>query len=68
MPLASVTTKVCDVVPIGKVAPLASPAVCDVLDPGQLSLPVGATNVTTAPQTPASLFTEIFAGQVMVGF
>ena len=56
------------VVPIGKVAPLASPAVCDVLDPGQLSLPVGATNVTTAPQTPASLFTVILAGQEMIGF
>ena len=48
LPNASVTRKVFVVVPIGKVAPLAKPAVCVVVAPGQLSEPTGAVNVTGA--------------------
>ncbi len=41
LPLASVTTKVFVVVPIGKTDPDASPAVSVVTEPGQLSRPTG---------------------------
>jgi len=41
-PVASVTLKVLVVVPTGKVAPLANPAVWVVVAPLQLSVPVGA--------------------------
>ena len=40
-PWASVATKVCVVEPVGKVEPLASPAVLLVVTPGQLSVPTG---------------------------
>ena len=43
--------------------PEGSPAVCAMVDPAQLSAEVGATQVTTAPQTPASLFTAMSAGK-----
>ena len=33
------------------------------VDPAQLSAEVGATQVTTAPQTPASVFTAMSAGK-----
>src|SRR5260370_995062 len=42
LPAASVTRKVLMVVPTGKVAPLARPAVCAAVAPGQLSVPTGA--------------------------
>ena len=42
LPDASVTVKVLVVLPEGKVAPLAKPAVCVVVAPGQLSVPTGA--------------------------
>ena len=42
-PEASVTTKVLVVIPTGKFEPEASPAVCIVLAPAQLSVPTGAT-------------------------
>ena len=42
LPAASVTTNVFVVVPTGKVAPLARPAVWAVVCPGQLSVPIGA--------------------------
>ena len=67
LPDASVAEKVFVVTPTGKVAPLAAPAVCVVEAPGQLSVPVGAEQVTAAPQIPVVLFTEIFAGHVIVG-
>ena len=40
--LAAVTVKVFVVRPTGKIAPEARPAVCAVVAPGQLSVPVGA--------------------------
>jgi hypothetical protein len=51
--------------PTGNVAPEASPVVCAVVAPVQLS----ATGkvYTTAPQVPGVLFTEILAGQVIAG-
>ena len=55
LPDASVTVNVLVVVPLGNVAPLASPAVLSVEAPGQLSAPAGAVYVTTAPHVPASL-------------
>ena len=42
IPPASVTLKVFVVVPTGKVAPLAKPPVCVVVEPAQLSVPTGA--------------------------
>ena len=67
LPEASVTTNVLVVVPIGNVSPDAKPAVCTVVDPGQLSVPTGAVYVITAPQTPGSLLWIIFPGQVIAG-
>ena len=67
--LASVAVYVIVVTPAGNVAPLANPAVCAILEPAQLSAEVGSTHVTSAPQTPASLFTDISAGILsIVGF
>ena len=42
LPLASVTLNVLTVVPLGKAEPLAKPAICAVVCPGQLSAPTGA--------------------------
>ena len=67
LPLASVTVKVFVVVPTGKTAPLARPAVCTVVDPLQLSVPTGEVYVTVAPHTPASLLLTIGEGQVIDG-
>ncbi len=47
-PFDAVTSKVFVVVPTGKAAPEAKPAVCAVVAPEQLSLPTGAVYVTTA--------------------
>src|SRR5678815_5672114 len=66
LPAASVTRKLFVVFPIGKVAPLARPVSCTTACPGQLSEEV-TEYVTTAPQTLASLFTVVFAGQTIVG-
>ena len=66
-PFAAVTRKVFVVLPTGKVAPLAKPAVCVVVAEGQLSVPVGAVKVTNFEQRPGSLLPVTFAGQVMVG-
>ncbi len=65
--LPAVTTKVLVVVPTGKVAPLARPAVCAVLAPEQLSAPTGVEQVMAAPQIFRVLACVTFAGQVMVG-
>jgi hypothetical protein len=67
LPLASVTLNTFVVVPIGNAAPLATPAVCIVVWPGQLSAPIGAVYVATALQSPASFTLLMFAGQVIVG-
>ena len=66
-PAASVTSNVLVVTPTGKVSPEAKPAVWVVMPPEQLSVPTGVVYVTAAPQVPGALFTEILAGQVMVG-
>jgi hypothetical protein len=65
---ASMTLKVLVVTPLGYVAPLASPTICEAVDPTQLSPKVGALYVTTAEQVPAAVLTLILAGQLMVGF
>jgi len=65
LPAASVAVAVTVVVPTGKVLPDAGTVVT--VTPGQLSLADGSANVTTAPQVPGVLLTEIFAGQVMLG-
>ena len=66
--LASVTSYVTVVVPIGNTVPLACPAVNAVTGPAQLSVPTGVAYVIVAPHTPASLFWVISAGQVIDGF
>jgi hypothetical protein len=65
-PLKAVTVNVLVVRPMGKVEPLGRPAVCDVVAPGQLSVPVGVVYVATAPAglVPVRL---IFEGQVITG-
>ena len=63
---ASVTLNTLVVTPKGKVAPLASPEICEVVGV-QLSVPEGVPNVTTASQTPVPVPTLMFAGQVMAG-
>ena len=67
LPAASVTRKVFVVVPTGKAAPEAKPAVCVVVEPAQLSAPTGEVNVTTFEHRPGSLLPVIFAGQLIVG-
>ena len=67
LPEASVARKVLVVVPIGKAAPLASPAVCVVVTPVQLSVPEGEEKVTVAVQTPEPTACVIVAGQLMPG-
>ena len=66
-PWASVTRKVFTVVPTGKDEPLARPPVCEVEEPGQLSVPTGAVNVPVAAQSPVVLVRLMLAGQVMDG-
>ena len=65
-PAASVALYVIVVTPTGNVLPETSPAVCAIVDPVQLSAEVGATHVTSAPQTPASLFTAMSAGKLSI--
>jgi hypothetical protein len=67
LPLASVTLNEFTVTPMGNTLPLTKPAVCVITCPGQLSVEE-LLYVTVAPQTPKSLFTEMGALQVMVGF
>ena len=66
-PAASVAVYVIVVAPTGNVAPLANPAVCAIVDPVQLSAEVGSTHVTSAPQTPASVFTVCLQVNYIVG-
>ena len=67
LPAPSCTTYVWRVAPLGKAAPLASPAVRVVIEPAQLSVPTGSANVTTAVHVPASMLTVISAGHVICG-
>lgn len=50
------------VTPMGKLEPLGKPAVCINETPAQLSVTVGASQLTTAEHNPGVLFTEIFNG------
>src|SRR5438067_7220508 len=49
LPAASLTTNVLVVTPSGNNEPLARPAVCAVLEPGQLSVPNGAGALAFTP-------------------
>jgi hypothetical protein len=51
------------VVPIGKLEPLGNPAVCIKDTPAQLSVTVGAIQLTIAEQLPGVLFTDMLTGQ-----
>ena len=64
LPDASVTVCVTVVTPIGKVDPLAKPAVLTVLAPEQLSEPAGEVYVTTAPD-PLVAAAAIFGGHLL---
>ena len=64
LPLASVATEVTVVVPIGNVEPEAG---VETTDEEQLSVVV-TEKVTTAPHEPASVLTDMLAGQAIVGF
>ncbi len=55
------------VAPIGKLEPLAKPAIKAVVDPVQLSAPAGAGYVTIAPHSPGGAVAEMFAGHVIDG-
>jgi hypothetical protein len=68
LPLASVAVYVCVVVPTGKNAPVARPAVRVTTTAEQLSAADGLNNVTFAPHLSTSLPTVMLAGQfVKVG-
>jgi hypothetical protein len=61
-PLASVAINVTNVTPTGKVEPDGNPLVCVITDPAQLSVAVGATQLTTAPHMPGVLVVVTFTG------
>lgn len=63
---ASVTVQLTVVVPFWKVEPDGGTQT-GAPTPGQLSLTVGAANVTTAVHTPVAAGTVMFAGQVITG-
>src|SRR5438128_12481065 len=65
LPAASLTTNVLVVTPSGNNEPLARPAVCAVLEPGQLSVPSGAVRSTEAPLAMESGFGGSSAGQTI---
>lgn len=50
------------VLPVGNNDPEGSPAVCVSVSPGQLSVAVGAAQLTTAPQVPAVALMLILPG------
>lgn len=66
-PLPSTALKETVVVPTAKTEPLAPPAVCVTTGVPQLSLLDAPRKLTAAPHRPASLPTEIFAGQLIDG-
>src|SRR6185369_17023384 len=65
-PAASLAVYVTVRTPTGNTLPLAGPAVCVIVTPGQLSAAVGAVQLTAAPQTPASLPFTIGVGQPLI--
>ena len=66
-PPASVTVNVFVVVPVGKVDPLARPAVCTVNADGQLSVPTGGMYTIIAPHVPGVFDCVILPGHVIAG-
>ena len=66
LPEPSVTVKLFEVTPEGKLEPLAKPVVCVKFAPAQLSLKL-TEYVTIAAHWPGSLLTTTLAGQVIVG-
>src|SRR5437763_1378322 len=68
LPLASVTRNVLVVMPLGKVAPLARPALWVTTAPGQLSLLLTLKVTLLLLHWPMSVFPTMLAGQLMVGF
>ena len=53
--------------PAGNKLPLSGPAVCVIVAPGQLSVTVGAVQLTTAPHALASIATgPMLAGQPLI--
>jgi hypothetical protein len=66
LPEPSVTKKAFEVTPLGKLLPLASPAVWFSVAPAQLSLKF-TEYVTIAAHWPGSLLTTTLAGQLIVG-
>lgn len=67
LPEASVARKILVVTPTGNVAPLANPPICAVMEPGQLSAPVGAVYDTTAVQVFEAALTMMEDGQTTTG-
>src|SRR5437764_15367447 len=67
LPAASLTTNVLVVTPSGNNEPLARPAVCAVLEPGQLSVPTGAVKLTIARSEERRVGRVMLAGQTMTG-
>src|SRR5438093_1237000 len=65
LPLASVAVQVTVATPLLKVEPLAGAQTTEAT--AQLSLALGAVQLTAAVQTPAAVFCVILAGQVIVG-
>src|SRR6185436_20507801 len=66
LPVASVAVQVNVVTPLLKVEPLAGRHATEAK--AQLSAAVGADQLTSAVQSPASVLCVMFAGQVMLGF
>jgi hypothetical protein len=63
LPAPSVAVNTMFDVPIGKNDPPGNPVVCVNVTPEQLSLAIGATQLTKAPHKPGVFTTEIFGGQ-----
>src|SRR5437763_12768466 len=67
LPAASLTTNVLVVTPSGNNEPLARPAVCTVLEPGQLSVPTGAGKITLVPHAQRWVSYVMSCGQTITG-
>ncbi len=62
-PSASVAVYAIVVLPTAKLLPLAGPALCTIVAPGQLSLTVGAVQVAVCAHVPAAAFNVWLTGQ-----
>jgi hypothetical protein len=68
LPFASVAVNEIFVTPTGNEDPLGKPVVCANVSPGQLSVAVGATQLTTDEHKPGVQFTIILMGhEVNIG-